>query len=144
MGGGSKRLASQCRGREASLLRTARTRDLETRFSRRGLRRAFGISAEKRRGYRVADCCVGAEAFERCRAAGPMPRGACLLYSTRRASFALASGEWGFRRADLVNLTFGLVNLTFGLPNADFTSQMRYAGLNLASYLCWTIGRSNL
>ena len=63
---------------------------------------------------------------------GPSPKGACLLHLTRCASFALAYGEWGFRGADLVSLTFGL-------PNADFTCQM----------LCsrdtgWTISCSNL
>ena len=71
---------------------------------------------------------------------GPMPRSACLLYLTRYASFALASGEWGFRGANLVNLTFGL-------PNADFACRVwcsRDAGLNLASCLSWTISCSNL
>ena len=68
---------------------------------------------------------------------GPVPRGARLLYLTRCASFALTFGEWGFRRASLVNLAFGL-------PNANFTCQVWYAGLSLASYFCWAIGRSNL
>ena len=44
---------------------------------------------------------------------GPTPKGACPLYLTRHASFALASGEWGFRGANLGSLAFGP-------PNADF------------------------
>jgi len=69
-----------------------------------------------------------------------MPRGTSLLYLTRRVSFALASGEWGFRGASLVSLVFGS-------PNADFACRMwrsRNVSLNFASCLSWTIDCSSL
>ena len=44
---------------------------------------------------------------------GPTPRGARFLCLMRRVSFALASGEWSFRGANLGSLAFGP-------PNADF------------------------
>ena len=62
---------------------------------------------------------------------GPMPRGSCFLHLARCASFALAYGEWGFRGANWVSLTFGL-------PNANFACRIwcsRDTGLNLASCL---------
>jgi len=71
---------------------------------------------------------------------GPVYRGACLVSLTRGTSFALAFGKRYFRSASLVNLTFRL-------PNTNFTCLIWYrrdAGLNFASYLCWTISCSNM
>ena len=74
---------------------------------------------------------------------GPTYRGAGLVSLTKSTYFALllvAFGKRCFRNASLVNLTFRL-------PNAYFTCLTwfrRDAGLNLASYLCWTNSYSNL